>query len=84
MHFLKRPFLLRLSIKHSFFFFFFPLDFSIYAFFPMGLAGGATGKEPAANAENITDVGLIPRWGRSPGERHGNPLQYSCLENPYG
>ena len=27
------------------------------------------------------DVGLIPGWGRSPRGRHGNPLQYSCLEN---
>ena len=30
------------------------------------------------------DSGLIPRSGRSPGERNGNPLQYSCLENPMG
>ena len=29
------------------------------------------------------DVGLIPGLGRSPGEGHGNPLQYSCLENPH-
>ena len=28
------------------------------------------------------DVGLIPGWGRSPGGEHGNPLPYSCLENP--
>jgi len=28
------------------------------------------------------DPGSIPRWGRSPGEGNGNPLQYSCLENP--
>ena len=28
------------------------------------------------------DTGLIPRWGRSPGKGKGNPLQYSCLENP--
>ena len=27
-------------------------------------------------------LGSIPGWGRSPGEGHGNPLQYSCLENP--
>ena len=31
---------------------------------------------------NAGDVGLITRWGRSPGEGNGNPLQYSCLENP--
>ena len=82
-----------------------------------------SGKEPAANAGDIRDMGLIPGWkipwrrawqstlvflgfrissdykestcnvgnldsvsglGRSPGGGHGNPLQYSCLENPYG
>ena len=31
---------------------------------------------------DIKNVGLIPGSGRSPGEGHGNPLQYSCLENP--
>ena len=36
-------------------------------------------KESACNAG---DLGLIPRSGRSPGEGNGNPLQYSCLENP--
>ena len=30
---------------------------------------------------NAGDSGLIPGWGRSPGEGHGNPFQYSCLEN---
>ena len=39
-------------------------------------------KNPPANAGDIGDLGLIPVLGRSPGERHGNPLQYSCLENP--
>ena len=33
---------------------------------------------------NAGDVGSIPGLGRSPGDGHGNPLQYSCLENPYG
>ena len=32
--------------------------------------------------EMLRDVGLIPGFGRSPGGGHGNPLQYSCLENP--
>ena len=39
------------------------------------------------NAEDVRDVGLIPGSGRSPGEGHGNPLQYSCLEvgcSPWG
>ena len=40
------------------------------------------GKESACNAGDTGDMGLIPGLGRSPGEGHGNPLQYSCLENP--
>ena len=40
--------------------------------------GSLVGKESACNAGN---PGLIPGWGRSPGEGNGNPLQYSCLEN---
>ena len=39
-------------------------------------------KNPLANAGNTGAVGLIPGSGRSPGGGHGNPLQYSCLENP--
>ena len=39
-------------------------------------------KNPPANAGDIRDVGSIPGSGRSPGGGHGNPLQYSCLENP--
>ena len=35
-----------------------------------------------ASAYNVGDPGLIPGSGRSPGEGNGNPLQYSCLENP--
>ena len=38
-------------------------------------------KNPSANAGDIRDVGLIPGLGRSPWGGHGNPLQYSCLEN---
>ena len=39
-------------------------------------------KNPPANAGDARDAGSIPRLGRSPGGGHGNPLQYSCLENP--
>ena len=39
-------------------------------------------KNPPANAGDIRDAGSIPGSGRSPGERHGNSLQDSCLENP--
>ena len=38
-------------------------------------------KESVCNAGATGDVGLIPGWGRSPGEGNSNPLQYSCLEN---
>ena len=37
---------------------------------------------PTANAGDARDAGSIPGLGRSPGGGHGNPLQYSCLENP--
>ena len=40
--------------------------------------GGSAGKEYTCN---VGDLGSIPGLGRSPGEQHGNPLQYSCLEN---
>ena len=43
--------------------------------------GGSVSKEPACNAE---DLGSIPGFGRSPGGGYGDPLQYSCLESPYG
>ena len=41
-------------------------------------------KNSSANAGDARDVGLIPGWGRSPGGGNGNPLQFSCLENPMG
>ena len=46
----------------------------------MGFTGGTSGKEP--NAGDVEDTGLIPGLGRLSGGGHGNPLQYSCLENP--
>ena len=39
-------------------------------------------KNPPANAEDIRDMGSIPGSGRANRGGHGNPLQYSCLENP--
>ena len=39
-------------------------------------------KNPLANARDSRDMGLIPGLGRSPGGGNGDPLQYSCLENP--
>ena len=45
----------------------------------LGFPGGSGSKESVCNAG---DLGSIPGSGRSPGEGNGNPLQYSCLENP--
>ena len=49
----------------------------MYRGFPTGPAG-------KAYAYNAGDPGLILGLGRSPGGGHGNPLPYSCLENPHG
>ena len=52
----------------------------IYTVFrKLGFPGGSDSKESACNAG---DTGSIPGSGRSSGGGHGNPLQYSCLENP--
>ena len=45
----------------------------------LGFPGGS---EVKASACNVGDLDSIPGLGRSPGEGNGNPLQYSCLENP--
>ena len=47
-----------------------------------GFRSGSAVKKPPARQDDIGDVGWIPGLGRSPGGGHGNPLQYSCLENP--
>ena len=44
-----------------------------------GFPGSSADKQSTCNAG---DLGLIPGWGRSPGEGNNNPLQYSCLGNP--
>ena len=41
-------------------------------------------KNPPANVGDVRDPGSIPGSGQSPGGGYGNPLQYSCLENPMG
>ena len=48
---------------------------------PWGFPGGSEVKVYACNSG---DLGSIPGSGRSPGKGNGNPLQYSCLENPHG
>ena len=49
---------------------------------PYGIAGFPGGSDGEAPVCNAGDLGLIPGLGRSPGGGNGNPLQYSCLENP--
>ena len=44
--------------------------------------GSRYSSEGKASAYNEGDLGSVPGSGRSPGEGNGNPLQYSCLENP--
>ena len=58
-----------------------------WAFFPALWAGRASQlalvvKNLLSKARDMRNVGPIPGWGRPPGGGHGNPLQYSCLENP--
>ena len=43
---------------------------------------GISGKEPTSQCMRLRDTSLIAGSGRAPGEGHGNPLQYSCQENP--
>ena len=47
-----------------------------------GLHWWVSGKESVCNVGATGDTGTVPGLGRSPGGDHGNPLQYSCLENP--
>ena len=56
--------------------FFFPLIFNICK------QHGSAGKESIYNVGDTGDADLISGSGRSPGDGNGNPLQYSCLENP--
>ena len=54
----------------------------MFAFYiTLKLPCGSDGKESACS---VRDLGLISVLGRFPGGGHGNPLQYSCLENPHG
>ena len=50
---------------------------------PHGIKGFPVGSDGKEFSSNVGDLGSILRSGRSPGERHCNPLQYSCLENPW-
>ena len=48
----------------------------------LGFPGDASSKDLPVNGGDITHMGLIPGWGRTPEGGHDNPLQYSGLENP--
>ena len=50
----------------------------------LGLLWWLSGKESTCNTGDAKDAGSIPGLGIFPGGGHGNPLQYSCLENPMG
>ena len=52
--------------------------------YSMGFPGGAGVKNLLTSAGDARDLDSIPGLGRSPGGRNGNPVQYSCLENPMG
>ena len=58
------------------------IDFLIFCIDMLGFPDGANDKEPSCQWRRHKDMGSIPRSGRSPGGGHGNPLHYSCLENP--
>ena len=71
--FIFRNFDLKLTLVLNFFL---KLCLSVDSF-----PSGSVVKESACNAGAASDPGSIPGSGRSPGRKHGNPLQYSCLEN---
>ena len=50
-----------------------------YGYYLEGVPVASDGKE---SVSNVGDSGSIPGLGRSPGEENGNPIEYSCLENP--
>ena len=65
----------------------FPMN--IQGWFPLGLTGWVSLQSKRLSGSMVENLsaragcmGSVPGWGRFPGEEHGNPLQYSCLENP--
>ena len=55
---------------------------TICVYLSVAFGGGAVVKNPPPNVGDAADTGSVPGLGRSPGVGNGNPLQYSCLENP--
>ena len=54
----------------------------MYIYKDMGFPGGSVVKNPPGDVGAAGDAGSIPGLGRSPGKGNGNPLQYSCQDNP--
>ena len=60
------------------------LETNLISYVNFGLPQWLSSKESSWNAEAAGGVGSISGLGRSPGGEHGNPVWYSCLENPHG
>ena len=71
----------RISIEINKFTIIVEVVISLFSNWLYGFPGGSDSKEFTCN---VGDLGSILGLGRSPGWGHGNPLQYSCLENPHG
>ena len=56
----------------------------MYMYTYVGFQVALVVKKPPVNSGDVRDAGSIPGLGRSPGGGLGNPLQYSCLEDPHG
>ena len=69
-------------LKTNYFYFMQNMAFWLFGHWPLATRGFPGDSEDKASASNAGDPGSIPGLGRSPGEGNGNPLQYSCLENP--
>ena len=80
------PYLLSASTKfqRKRFYYGFVIIIIFFFYLFLGFPGGSSSKEPAAIAGDLRDLASILGSGRSPGGEQGNPLQYSCLENPTG
>ena len=59
-----------------------PLEYTVGGYLLFSLLPLPGGSDSEESAHNAGAMGSIPGSGRSPGEGNGNPLQYSCLENP--
>ena len=68
------------DVLFCFLFFFF---FSFYVSLDQASQVVLGVKNPPANAGDLREKGSVPGWGKCPGGEHGNPLQCSCLENPW-